>query len=497
MRQLLVVAPAIAALTFAACRDKSAAPSPGATATGSAAASGAASTGTGSGAGAGSGSAAADPWSASAAPKPPDTPESRRQRAEAALGRVAAIKPEVARLRALAFSREVPTNYQPAAEFRTFVRREIARELPPERSRNMSAAYAHLGFLVKPLDVATVVEQAMTTQAGAYYDPAAKALFLVMVPESELMLDTISAHELTHALQDQHFDLTRYLPSDRSLDDDAATARRFVAEGDATLVMMLYTMRALGGDGQSPALVSQLRRRIAKLAALDIDALKAQSKAQSALFGGMDGEIKKSIDAMDEIPPIVLVPLLDAYMKGALVVLTAYEHGGWPSVDALYRDPPASTEQVLHPDTKLVGARERPRRVTLARTSEPKLADNVVGELQWQVYFQLWKSPGAAEAAAGWGGDHYTVIRRKDGRLIGRIATIWDTADDAQQFADAYLASLAARFPGAAPGQPAAGIARPDGGRVFVRTVGAKVFIVDGADDARALDAVVRTTTFE
>jgi hypothetical protein len=468
------------------CRDQPTAPSPGPATVGGADANRAA----------GSGSATADPWS-EAAPKPPDTPASRENRAKAALGRVATIEPEVAKLRALSFSRDVPTRYQTAAEFRAFVRREIARELPPDRSGDMSAAFAHLGLLTAPIDIAAVEEQAMTTQAGAYYDPAAKAFFLVMVPDNELMLDTISAHELTHALQDQHFDLTNYLPSDASLDDDAVTARRFVAEGDATLVMMLFTMRAVVGDQLSPALVAGLRRQIASLAALDVDALKAQTKAQSALFGGMDAEIQKSIDAMDEIPPIVLVPLLDAYMKGALVALTAYEHGGWPSVDALYRNPPASTEQVLHPDTKLIGRRDRPHRVTLAATTEPKLADNVLGELQWQIYFQLWKSPRAAEASEGWGGDRYSVTRRRDGRLIGRIATVWDTAADARQFADAYLASLRARFPGAASGRPETGIARTDGGRVFVRSVGSRVFIVDGADDASALDTLIRTTKFD
>ena len=45
------------------------------------------------------------------------------------------------------------------------------------------------------------------------------------------MLDTMSAHELTHGLQDQHFDLQKYMPSGDKLDDDHQAARRFVAEG--------------------------------------------------------------------------------------------------------------------------------------------------------------------------------------------------------------------------------------------------------------------------
>src|SRR5262245_52201146 len=159
--------------------------------------SGSSAPGAGSAAGsAGSGSAAPDPWAASVAPKPPDTPETRQRRAEAALGRVAKIEPEVARLRHLAFERAVPTQYQKPDEFRAFVRREIAKELPAARSRDLSAALAHLGFLTRPIDLAQVEEQALTTQAGAYYDPTAKAFFVVMVPDNDLLLDTMSAHEL-------------------------------------------------------------------------------------------------------------------------------------------------------------------------------------------------------------------------------------------------------------------------------------------------------------
>jgi hypothetical protein len=492
MRQLLVVA-----LALAACREpsRSQEASPGPSGSGAAAGSGSAPVGSGSVAG--SGSAPADPWNTPTPPRPPDTPERRQARADRALQRVNAILPEVAKLRGLSSAREVPTRYQPAAEFQAFVRREIARELPAERSRDLSAALAHLGFLVKPIDIAAVEEQAMTTQAGAYYDPAAKAFFLVMVPDNDLMLDTISAHELTHALQDQHFNLTRFLPSDGSLDEDAATARRFVVEGDATFVMLLYAVRSMLNDRIPPLVMATLRKQIADFAKLDVDALKAQVKAQSTAFGMMDADIKKSIDAMDDIPPAVLVPLLDSYMKGAQVALTAYEHGGWASVDRLYRTPPESSEQVLHPETKLFPTRDHPHKVRLAKSSSRELSRNVLGELQWKIYFELWKTPSAAEAAEGWGGDRYSVTRGSDGRLLGRIATTWDTPEDARQFANAYVTSLAARFPGADIIHPESGVARSDVGKVFVRTVGKRVFIVDGARDPAELDAMIRSTVFD
>ena len=479
MRQLLV-----AALALAACSNSSSKGGQESAGSGSAAAGSA-----------GSGSAADDPWSKPTPPKEPDTPERRQARAERALERVNKIMPEVAKLRALASKRPVPTRYQLPGEFRDFVRREIARELPPERSHNLSAALAHLGFLARPLDIATVEEQAMTTQAGAYYDPAAKAFFLVMVPDNDLMLDTISAHELTHALQDQHFNLTKFLPTDGSLDEDAATARRFVAEGDATFVMLLYAVRSMLDNDIPKLAMATLRKQIEDLSKLDVDALKAQVKAQSTAFGMMDADIKKSIDAMDDIPPAVLIPLLDSYMKGALVALTAYEHGGWPAVDKLYAAPPQSTEQVLHPDTKLYPRRDPPTQVVLAKAHGTELWGNVLGELQWKIYFDLWKVPDAEQAAAGWGGDRASVTRDGE-RVVGRIATSWDTPDDARQFATAYVASLAARFPGADTSHPEAGVARPDRSKVFVRASGKRVFIVDGGRDAAELAALVRTTTF-
>ena len=443
------------------------------------------------------GAAAPDPWAATSAPRPPETPETRKARAEAAVGRVVSIEPEVARLRDLTFEHEVPAHFQPTDEFQAYVRREIAKDLPANRSRDISAALAHIGLFEKPVDLATIEEQALVTQAGAYYDPDSKQFFLVAVPDSELFLDTISAHELTHALQDQHFDLHKYMPPTGKLDEDASSARRFVVEGDATLVMMLYSVHKTIGDQVPASVIAGLRGQIEAFATQGIAEAKDQLKSQAALFTGLGNDIQKSIDAMDDIPPSVLVPMLDAYMKGALVALTAYQQGGWKAVDELYRDPPESTEQVLHPTTKLFPVREHPHKVVLARSSDLELSSNVLGELQWRIYFALWKVANPEAAAAGWGGDHYDVARRKDGRLIGRIATIWDDEAAATRFTDAYVTSVAARFPGADTSHPEAGIARAGGGKIFVRRTGTRVLIVDGADAASSLDALARAAKFD
>ncbi|HUJ62052.1 MAG TPA: hypothetical protein VLX92_26280, partial [Kofleriaceae bacterium] len=426
----------------------------------------------------------------------PDTAEAREKRAKAALARVASIEPKLAKVRELAFLHEVPTVYQSLDDFRAYLEREIAKDLPPGKARDQARAYRHIGLFAKDVDLAAAEEQMMESQAAAYYDPEVKKFFLVMVPDSDLMLDTISAHELTHGLQDQHFDLTHFLePRGRKLDQDAETARRFVAEGDATLAMLVYAIvEATGKDSVPPAMMAMIATQVHQLASQDLASFAETTRKQSALLGGMDADIQHAVDAMAELPPAVLEPLVASYTKGAEVALVAYQHGGWAAVDQLYRDPPESTEQVLHPDTKLY-PREHPHRVTLAAPPGRELEADVLGELLWQVYFQLWVPPRAIEASEGWGGDRFDVYERKDGRLIGRIATVWDTTTDATQFADAYLASLAARFPGAA--KTADGVVRPDGGKVMVRTIGAKVLIVDGGDDDTALDQLARDARFE
>jgi hypothetical protein len=441
----------------------------------------------------GPGSAAADPWAAKDAAI--ETPATRKQRAEAALARVASIEPKLAKIRQLAFLRDVPTEYQSSAEFRAYLQRDIAKDLPPDKAKALSSAYAHLGLFKQPVDLAHVLEETMATQAGAYYDPAAKKFFLVMVPESDVMLDTMSAHELTHALTDQHFDLQQYLePNGKPLDDDQSSARRFVGEGDATFAMLVYTMLdMLHQSALPPGVVPKLHDQVARFAGQDLASFSEMTKQQGALMGAMDPEIKKSIDAMQDLPPAVLVPLVASYTKGALVAMTAYQHGGWAAVDDLYKHPPESTEQMLHPETKLYPHRELPRRVALAATKDHEIANNVMGEMLWWVYLYLWSPKLADEASQGWGGDHYRVVEH-DGRLIGTIATVWDTAADAAQFTAAYRASLAARFPGAkAVGE---GVARPDGGAVLVRQIGARVYIVDGGDPA-TLDELIRTAKID
>lgn len=443
--------------------------------------------------------AEADPWASK--PKATDTPEARKQRAEAALVRVAAIKPKIAGLRELAFKHDVATGYQTADEFRAYVKGELSKELAPARAADISSALVHVGLIPKPVDLTQVLENTLATQVGAYYEPSKDKFFVVMVPDSEMMLDVMSAHELVHGLQHHHFQLDKLMApgmyDNDAVSEDAATAVRFLVEGDATYSMLVYAVAdATKLTKLDPKMAKLLRTQIDGLAAMDVAGLKAQMSQQGAAFSGMDASMKASFDAIDSIPAAILVPMIGSYTKGALVSAVAFENGGWPAVNALYTNPPQSTEQVLHPATKMFPKRELPVTVTFA-TPKDALVTDVMGELSWAIYFDQWAKDKAADAAAGWGGDLWSVAKRADGRLVASIATTWDSPADAKQFADAYTASLATRFPAAGTTDTKAGVPRPDGGKVFLRLAGNAVYIVDGADDTKPLDDLVKKTKFQ
>lgn len=464
-------------IALAACRgqSKETKETPG-SAAGSAVASGSA---------AGSG---ADPWQAKEAPPP--TPEEKKKRAEAALTRVADIQGKLAKLRGLPMPNPVPAELQSTEDFRAFVQRELAKELPKEKAEKLQTALVHIGVYQKAIDLPKVLEQTMTSQAAAYYDPATKKFFIVMAPDNDTMLDTISAHELTHALQDQNFDLVKFMPV--TLDDDQGIARRFLVEGDATFSMIAYLATDAKGPDALSMMMKMIGAQIEQMANMSVSDYAQMMKQQAAAFKGADEDMKKSMESIGELPPIIITPMIDSYMKGAVVSMRAYEAGGWKAVDALYKKPPTSTEQVLHPKEKLIGKREEPKKVTLPKLPGTELTQNVMGELQWGIVLQQWGNKNAGAAAAGWGGDRYAVMKDKD-RVIGYLATTWDSEADAKEFAAAYVETVKARFPNADVTKPEAGMAR-DVGKIFVRQVGNNVFIVDGADDVKALDTLAKGT---
>ena len=301
------------------------------------------------------------------------------------------------RVRRLEFKRIPPVRTVSAEEARDEGLAVLDEEYPPERRGDDEQILTMLGLLPEGSDLRELAGTVFGEEVAGFYDDETKQMTLVAGfgagTEGEITL----AHELTHALEDQHFDLG----IEGGLDDQR-TARSALVEGTATVAMVDYLARFLTGGvvGRSQAL--------AQLQAAD-------------LFESDSG-----------LPPYLQRSLLFPYSAGARFVDAI---GTWgPANRALRGTGPDSTEQVLHPDK--YRDRERPLQVRAARPGVgwKKDAAGTIGEFDTAELIRSSDSASRAQrAGAGWGGGAY-ALWRKDGRSVVTLAWRWDTRRDAAEF---------------------------------------------------------------
>jgi len=337
----------------------------------------------------------------------------------------------VPRLRGLDLRKPVEAGLLDREGLRDEIRRALDEELPEEKRRFLDRSLKVFGFVPPTLSVERLVLDLYTEEVAGFYDPRRKKLFLVHETEEderprgflERLLGSSGgfdpdeqkialAHEMAHALADQHYDLDAL---DRaSPDDDTDLALAALIEGEATLVMIAETMRESGGAAQ---------------------ALKMSPRTIDWTFRLLRPFLPyASGKAFRDAPRIFRESLLFPYVQGTVFLLHATNRGGWKPVDAAFRDPPRSTEQVLHPEKYFGAERDEPERIEVpaldgALEGEWKeVGRNVLGELQLSVLLDR-------AAAAGWDGDRYVVLEDAAGRVALAWITAWDSPDEAGEFA--------------------------------------------------------------
>jgi hypothetical protein len=219
------------------------------------------------------------------------------------------------------------------------------------------------------------------------------------------------AHELTHALQDQHFNLRRFEEWPKG-DADAELAAHALIEGDATLAMTLYMAK-------NPLVALAFMRSL--------------------------GSTNQSSEQFKQAPRALRDSLVFPYQEGAEWATQVYKRGGWPMVSEAFTKLPQSTEQILHPDKYF--AYEAPLKMTLPDVRSllganwKRVDYDVNGE--WSYYLILDEylnaSAESRRAAAGWAGDRYEIYEgSKAGDIFLAQISAWDTENDAREFFDAY-----------------------------------------------------------
>ncbi len=267
-----------------------------------------------------------------------------------------------------------------------------------------------LGALDSRVDLFAMQKSLQSEQIVGFYDDKDQVFYVVTGKNPGLSGRTTAAHEYVHVLQDQHFGIAA--ARDKIKTGDAAAAYRALVEGDADLVTAMYM-------DQLPA--------IAML-----------QTSEASLAGSDAGELARA-------PGLIRDWVKFPYQSGFDFVWGAYEQGGWDAVNELYKNPPTSTEQVLHPERYRAG--DEPVAMALpdlAKTlgGEWRVIDeNNQGELGWRLILTELIGPTAAERAAeGWGGDRYVLLRneaancRLESCAAALLTTTWDTLKDAEEF---------------------------------------------------------------
>lgn len=321
---------------------------------------------------------------------------------------------------------------------------EALREgMPPEQLAAIEAALEAFGLIPESLDLSSYYPELLTSQVAGYYDPARGYLSLVRRGDSILgpggaekaglepqrVEDMILVHELTHALQDQHFDLKAFTHGEPI--SDAAAARLALVEGDATLTMMGYLVGA------------------------PVDSLPGVEKLLTSMADDAGGMGNAALDLpgsqeLAEAPPYFRDSLLFSYFQGYGFAVAVRQKGGQALLDHAFRkDPPRSTEQILHPE-KWLGRRDDPVTfvwpdLTRELPGATRIAEGDLGELGIKILLRdaledaarANLAATATTAAEGWGGDRFAVysLKKKEGgesRLLAWI-TEWDSEADAAE----------------------------------------------------------------
>jgi hypothetical protein len=373
------------------------------------------------------------------------------------------LKAEVSQIRGLPWKKDLPIRVVSKAELARRVRDLNAQDTAkhPERVRADEATLKLLRLIPQDVDYAKLLDDVLAGGVLGFYDDEAKELYVGGDTAGALDPATRStlAHELTHALTDQTFD---FESKSKALDDahltEESAAFSAVIEGDAELVRETWEKAHLSSS----------------------ERLEAQ------LGGTADGGV------YDGVPPYLLDALFFPYQDGKAFVESRVKAGGFAEVDKAYQRPPVSTEQILHPALYAAGQGwTAPPLPDLAAASGcSKVDDGTLGEFDMAELLapQVGRSV-ADQAAAGWNGDAFTVVRC--GSALG-LGDRWrtDTNADATALTEA-LARWARTWAGSSRAPDADGrFSGPSGAGRLVRA-GDRVDLVL-AQDAATADRVVR-----
>jgi hypothetical protein len=304
---------------------------------------------------------------------------------------------------------------------------DFLQDYTPEDMQTDQVVLNAFGLLEPDYDLIQMYRDLYSEQIAGFYDNETREMVIVQSQEFGGLERSTYAHEYTHALQDQNYnfkDGLQYSDEACEFEGDRCAAVLALLEGDASLSEEDWVINFSTLEDKQ-------------------DLLDFYSTYESPVF--------------DSAPTFLQEDFLFPYLQGKLFVEAFQNQSGWSGTNKLYADPPVSTEQILHPDRY---PQDIPQPVELGDLADllgpgwVELDKEVLGE--WYTYLVLARGQSldsrigdtiAAAAADGWGGDRYLVFRNPEtSGVILVLKTVWDTSQDAREFASAFVTYADGRF---------------------------------------------------
>ena len=284
-------------------------------------------------------------------------------------------------------------------EIHAYVLRQMDDEKDAKERYASTRSAEAFGLIPKGFNLETFLVDLLTEQVAGLYDPKAHEFYNAdrIEPDEQRM---VMSHVLTHALEDQQFQIEDWVKAARP-NDDAEMAREAVLEGSAMAAMLDYMLQEKG----------------LKLRDLpDID--------PSVFVGDLT-----QTPLMQKAPPFIKDSLLFPYFSGLTFSMMILKSDGWHGFYSVFAKPPANTQQIMHPELYRSNTQPKPLQLGLPDNfldaNWVLLERNVMGEFGWEeVLKQFLQDDRAKRLAAAWDGDVYATYEEKETKktlLVTRI----------------------------------------------------------------------------
>ncbi len=444
--------------------------------------------------------------SEAAAPQHPSIAARGATSNAAIIAATSAVLKETSEIRELPILRPVRSGAQSRVEIERMLVKNLDEQMTAAEMHATELSLRKFALVSSDFQYRPFIIKLLTEQVAGYYDPRAREFHLADWLDLEGQ-KPVMAHELTHALQDQHFNLRRFEKWPHG-DSDAELAAHALIEGDATLAMTIYMAK---------------------------NPLVALAFTRSLTSSGISSE------QFNQAPRALRESLIFPYLQGLEWTSQLYKRGGWDMVSKAFTRLPLSSEQILHPEkyfsyehplkvvlpdlTNLLNAntgtagaspafgdvkasgRGSTTRRSLLTAHRPlpaaawhRVEYDVNGE--WSYYLildQFLNSPAESRrAAAGWAGDRYALYEGPKRQIFLEQIAAWDTENDAREFFDAYVKRTERRYADAKPLELP--LANSDDwrawqtseGGVVIKLRGLRVLIIEGVPEGVDSEALIK-----